>query len=105
MVWRSNQSAFIPPAGTIAPHRKRLAKWIAAIGACFVLISVGRFLWTYHGPFPPTEIYRGITYSCRHLPEGPQSGGLLHMVRADLNVPGVSLYVTPMDPEALMHGR
>ena len=105
MVWRSNQSAFIPPTGTIAPHPKRLAKWIAAIGACFVLISVGRFLWTYHGPLPPTEIYRGITYSCRHLPEGPQSGGLLHMVRADLNVPGVNLYVTPMDPEALMHGR
>jgi phosphodiester glycosidase len=63
-----------------------------------------RFLWTYHGPTPPTEIYRGIVYSCRRLPEGPQSGGLLHLIRADLNVPGVSLYITPMDPLALAHG-
>jgi hypothetical protein len=105
MVWRSNHAAFVAPAGRIAPHPKRLRKWIAAIGAFFVLIAVGCFLWTYHGPMPPTEIYLGIVYSCRRLPEGPQSGGLLHLVRADLNVPGVSLYVTPMDPEALMHGR
>lgn len=63
------------------------------------------YLWTYRGPAPPTEIYHGIFYSCRTLPEGPQSGGLLHMVRADLNVPGVTLYITPMDPEAMMHGR
>jgi len=29
----------------------------------------------------------------------------MHWIRADLNVPGVSLYVTPLDPDAKMHGR
>lgn len=27
------------------------------------------------------------------------------MIRADLNVPGVSLYVTPLDPQAVAHGQ
>jgi hypothetical protein len=59
--------------------------------------------WSYHGPAPAHEIFRGITYGCERLPETSESGGLLHWVQADLNVPGVSLYINPMEPEAQLH--
>ena len=61
----------------------------------------GWFAYRYHGPAAPVEIYRGITYGCDRLAETDQGGGLVHWVRADLTVPGVRLYVTPLlDPAA-----
>jgi hypothetical protein len=70
----------------------------------FLPSAGGYLLWTYHGPMPTTEIYHGIFYCCEELPSGPQSGGLVHWVRADLNVPGVSIFVTPKDPQAVALG-
>ncbi len=70
-------------------------------GATFVSAWM---LWRYHGPAPEREIFQGITYGCERLPETPQSGGLFHWIRADLNVPGVSLYATPIDPDAMAQG-
>ncbi len=72
--------------------------------AILLAAAGGYLLWSYHGAKPETEIYRGIFYCCERLPDGPQSGGLVHWVRADLNVPGVSLFVTPLDPDAVSHG-
>jgi hypothetical protein len=85
----------------------RRARW--ALRALIVLLvplaaAGGYVLWTYHGPAPETEIYRGLFYCCEALPDTPQSSGLVHWVRADLNVPGVSIFVTPLDADAVAHG-
>ena len=60
--------------------------------------------WRYHGPAPEKEIFQGVYYGCERVADTPQSGGLMHWIRADLNVPGVSLYVTPLDLEAEAKG-
>lgn len=104
MDWDTHQEAY--PAQEI-PLRKRSRgrRWFAAVTILLIAIIAGYFVYSYHGPMPPTEIYQGITYSCLRVAEGPQSGGLVYLVRADLKVPGVSIYITPMDAEALSHGR
>ena len=53
---------------------------------------------------PWTEIYRGVHYTSRRLPDSPQGGGMMYMVRVDLNVPGTSIYLRPyfkMESDAL----
>ena len=85
----------------------RTARWARrtlALPVIFLAAAGGYLLWTYHGPTPTTEIYHGIFYCCEELPNGPQSGGLVHWVRADLNVPGVGIFVTSKDPEAIARG-
>jgi hypothetical protein len=64
----------------------------------------GRLLWEYHPPAAPVEIYQGITYGCERVPTTDESAGLVHWVRADLKVPGVQIYITPMDPGARSQG-
>jgi len=84
-----------------------MSRWARrAAGLLLVLLAVagGYVLFTYHGPAPTKEIYHGIFYCCEELPDGPQSGGLVHWVRADLNVPGVSIFVTPLNPDAVARG-
>jgi hypothetical protein len=87
---------------------RRWRKWIVGFLLMAVLgpaVYIGGWMaWTYHGPAAETQIYRGLFYSCERLPDTPESGGLFHCVRADLNTPGVSLYVTPRDPETLEQG-
>lgn len=74
-------------------------------GVLLLCLAVGGYAaWRYHGPTEPIEIYSGIIYSCERLPDGPESGGLLHLVRANLNHPEVSLYVTPLDSDAVARG-
>jgi Phosphodiester glycosidase len=87
--------------------KSRRARWArrALVVLLVPLAAAGGYvLWTYHGPAPETEIYRGLFYCCEALPNTPQSSGLVHWVRADLNVPGVSLFVTPLDADAVAHG-
>ena len=88
--------------------RKRRLVWGGAAGCALLLALVavwgGYLVWTYHGPTPPTRIYRGITYSCERLPSTSESGGLLHLVKVDLTAPGVRFYITPMDSEAVARG-
>src|SRR5882724_3339753 len=87
--------------------RRAARRWIKLLLGVMLLGLCGAaadFVWTYHGTQAPLEIYRGITYVCQRVPETPESGGLVHWVRADLNVPGVSLYITPLDPDALAQG-
>jgi Phosphodiester glycosidase len=85
----------------------RTARWVRrALGLVLApVVAVGGYiLWTYHGPAPEREIYQGIFYCCEALPDLPQCGGLVHWVRADLNVPGVSIFVTPLNADAVSHG-
>ena len=69
------------------------------------ILAIGAWaLWRYHGPAPEREIFQGLFYGCETLPDSAESGGLVHWVRADLNSPGVGLYITPIDPDAKSQG-
>jgi hypothetical protein len=83
--------------------RRRL-RWVLGVLLLAALLAGGYAAWRYHGPCDSIEIYRGVTYSCLRLPSGNESGGLVHLIRADLNAPGVELYVTPLDANAISHG-
>jgi hypothetical protein len=85
-------------------HKRGMMRWSMRFIAVFCVSIAGYFLWQYHGPADPVEIYRGITYACERLSDTPESGGLMHWVRADLKVPGVQLYITPLDPGAKARG-
>jgi hypothetical protein len=77
-----------------------LAAVITAVVAAVVCIS----LWTRRRPTPPTEIFQGVTYGCERLETDEQGSGLMHWVRVDLTAPGIELFVTPLDPDALERG-
>jgi hypothetical protein len=85
--------------------RRTILSGLIVLTVLLIVVLGSWALWSYHGPAPETEIFRGITYCCERVPETAESGGLCHWMRADLNVPGVSLYVTPMDDDARAHGR
>jgi hypothetical protein len=89
-----------------ASRRRRLLRPV--IGVAIVLLAVvasvlGYQWWTRQRPTPPTEIFRGITYSCVEC-NRPDCRGLVHLVQIDLKAPGVQLYLTPIDPEAYAQG-
>lgn len=79
-----------------------------AVGAMIVAIVGGAgfraFLW-WERPTPraPTEIFRGVVYSCRQLQQ-EECDGLMCLVRVDLTAPGVGIYITSLDPEAVSQG-
>jgi hypothetical protein len=55
-------------------------------------------------PYGPTQIFEGITYGCQRLDADTEGGGLMHWVQIDLASPGIEIYVTPLDSEALSQG-
>ena len=74
---------------------------------CFAVLfaALGIYWWQhFRGPVPPTEIYQGITYGCERLDADDEGSGLVHWVRVDLTAPGIELYVTPLDEEAVERG-
>jgi len=82
-------------------------KWLKRVAACLLLASaVGGvyYWWSLREPQSATEIYQGITYGCDRLETTPEGSGLIHWVRIDLTAPGISLYVTPLDPNAVAAG-
>ena len=86
------------------PRRGRFVRTVVAVVTAGVVAVAGWFGYRYHGPTPPVEIYRGVTYGCDRLPETADGGGLVHWARADLTVPGVRLYATPVDAGARAAG-
>ena len=81
-----------------------IRRGLLALGGIIILSCIIWAALSYHGPTPPVEIFKGITYGCERLPDTAQSGGLFHWACADLKTPGVNLYVTPIDPIASEHG-
>jgi hypothetical protein len=53
---------------------------------------------------PPTKIFVGVTYGAERLALTEEGGGLVHWVQVDLTAPGLGLYVTPLDPDAVERG-
>jgi hypothetical protein len=88
----------------VRQSRRRFGRIFLFFTALVVVALCAWGLWRYHGPAPEREIFRGITYGCEQMPDTAEIGGLLHWIRADLNVPGVSLYTTPMDPQTQAKG-
>ena len=83
--------------------RKTAIWWGTVLAAVLML---GTVLWWLR-PLQPQEehaIFQGVFYSAQELPETPESRGLAHLVRIDLQAPGVQLYNTPLDPEAVAAG-
>ena len=81
--------------------------WTSRIAAALLLVAVAGGVWfsrTRCSPIPGTEIYRGVTYGCSLIAEDDQGGGCMHWVRVDLSAPGIELYVTPMEPDAVAEG-
>ncbi len=52
----------------------------------------------------PANIFEGITYGCERLAPTAEGSGFLHWARIDLSAPGIELYVTPLNPAALLEG-
>jgi Phosphodiester glycosidase len=74
---------------------------------CFALLFavLGTYWsWNLRHPVPATEIYQGVTYGCERLEGDEDASGLMHWVRVDLTAPGIELFVTPLDPEAVERG-
>ncbi len=82
------------------PPRRLARAPLVALASAAVVVAVW-FAYRYHGPTVPVEIYRGVTYGCDRMGD---AGGLVHWARADLTVPGVRLYATPIDPGAKAAG-
>ena len=51
-----------------------------------------------------TEIFRGVTYGCATLRATEEGNGLIHWVQIDLTVPGIELFVTPLEHSAVAQG-
>lgn len=56
-------------------------------------------------PVGPVCIFEGLSYERVRLPDGPESGGMAHIIRVDLSTPGIELYVTPLEQDAGAHGH
>jgi hypothetical protein len=74
------------------------------VGFALLFAGLGTYWSTLRHPVPPTEIYQGVTYGCERLEVDDQGSGLVHWVRVDLTAPGIELYVTPLDPQAVNRG-
>ena len=51
-----------------------------------------------------TEIFKGVTYGCERLKPTDEGSGFLHWARIDLTAPGIELFVTSLDSEAVRNG-
>ncbi len=87
--------------------RRRRWRWRRGLGIfviALVAAGAGYAWWSHREPVAPIEIYRGVFYSCQRLPETPESGGLMHLVEIDLTAPGIEIYATPTNTDALING-
>jgi hypothetical protein len=82
----------------------RLRRRFLLVGPVLLLAALGIYWWNLPQPVAPTEIYQGVTYGCERLEVDEQGSGLMHWVRVDLTAPGIELYVTPLDPQAVERG-
>jgi hypothetical protein len=51
-----------------------------------------------------SEIFKGVIYGCEELAVDEEGRGSIHWVRIDLTGPGIALYVTALDKEAVAAG-
>jgi hypothetical protein len=85
-------------------RRRFLLVSLALLFAAILVAALGFYWWNLRDPVLATEIYQGVTYGCERLVADEQGSGLMHWVRVDLTAPGIELYVTPLDPQAVERG-
>jgi hypothetical protein len=85
-------------------RRRLLLVGPALLFAALFFAALRFYWWNLRDPVLPTEIYQGVTYGCERLEADEQGSGLMHWVRVDLSAPGIELYVTPLDPQAVERG-
>src|SRR5262249_40394944 len=84
--------------------RQLVVAVITGVAILGVVSTVGLTFPGCDGWRAPNEIFRGVTYGCERLEWSNEGSGFVHWVRIDLSVPGIELYVTPMDSTAVRQG-
>jgi hypothetical protein len=69
-----------------------------------VLLALGWFHYNRPRPTAPREVFQGVVYSCEELPQDAEGSGQVYIVQVDFTRPGIELYVTPLDPQAVAKG-
>ena len=110
MIW-TNPSGGRPPAMAFPRQRCGRPRWLARTRWPVAFLALGlavlvaaALLRDPRGPQAATEIFQGVVYGCERLAPTEEGSGLLHWVRVDLTAPGIELYVTPLDPDAVAQG-
>jgi hypothetical protein len=75
---------------------------VAVMLVCAIGVAVW-FWWTAPTPHPSVELASGITYVCQQYDE-EEIRGLAHVITVDLNTPGLRLYLTPLERNAVEAG-
>jgi hypothetical protein len=88
------------PSGRWWTRRRWLGTLLLAIAGAVAAYT----WWDRRGPTAPVEIFQGVTYGCDRLESTDEGYGLVHWVCVDLAAPGIELYVTPLDPDAVSRG-
>src|SRR5262249_18741434 len=85
--------------------RSRVARFSVILALTPAILLALDLAWSDRGaPRPPTEIFTGITYGRERIEPTAEGGGMLHWARIDLSAPGIGLYVTPLDRNAVARG-
>jgi hypothetical protein len=92
----------MPTTSATCRHWRRICYCAALLAVAAVIFSAYTW-WSRPRPTLPTEIFRGITYTCFES-NRPECIGLVHIVKIDLATPGIQLYLTPVDPAAARQG-
>ena len=87
-------------------RRRGWRRWV--LGVVGLLAALGLAVctyqwWTRPRPTPPTTIFHGVTYTCFEANQ-PECSGLVHVVKVDLTAPGIGLYLTSLNSEAVTRG-
>ena len=97
-------SARKQPVRRVSAAQSKLIAAFVILVCLGAAIALGHVLWHRRGPQAPTPIFAGVTYQAERIASTEEGGGLLHVVTVDLAAPGIELYVTPLDPEAVAQG-
>src|SRR5437667_9470170 len=94
----------IPSSPPLRRRRKIRKKILLGLAIAIVVLTPAIWWFNHRGPVPQTQIFRGVTYTCERLNDPVGGEGLMHVVEVDLTAPGIELYVTPVNPEAMAKG-
>jgi hypothetical protein len=87
-----------------SPRKGRVIGTFVVVASLVAAIGLGHLLWERRQAQLPTPIFQGVSYRAERIASGEEGGGLLHVVTVDLAAPGLELYATPLDPEAVAQG-
>ena len=89
----------------VARQPRRWLKWLAC-GLLLAGVLAATERWMYgRQPIGPVEIFSGVSYTCERIEGQKDASGLCYLVQVDLRTPGIELYATPLDPQAVAEGQ